>query len=775
MRNCIFFTLLIIITLSSCSDTKHESGTIVSGKIPDFVDYNIHIKPILSDRCFACHGPDKNAMKAGLALYSAELAYTELTENPGHFAIVPGNAEESELVKRIMTTKEDEMMPPIESNLKLNDYERKLIKKWIEQGAEYKPHWSFMPVEKPQPPDVKNTDWISNPIDNFILSKLESKGFTPEEKASKEKMIRRVSFDITGLPPTLEEIDNFLADTNENAYESVVDRLLGSMAYAERMAAKWLDISRYADSHGYQDDFYRSMWPWREWVIKSYNQNKPFDEFLTWQIAGDLLPNASYEQKLATGFNRNHSYNQEGGIIQEEFRVEYVADRTNTLGASVLGLTVECARCHDHKYDPISQKNYYQLSGFFNSVPQIRGTRYAPGPSVKYPEEKLNKLRDYLSQVSNDQTKELILRKNLVHGNPLKDAKFANWIEDYQSIEKINNELLVQPMAYYSFGDLDDSSYPDSWNIKDKEIQAKVIRPKTGRYGTGIFTEKGQTYELGTTEYINDKSPFSISFWFYNKFKTGKNLLNKIDGTTGKGIQIGSSSGFLNISFPKSLKDDGQTLFSDKLIPDQKWVHITFTYNGSSSLKGLSLYVNGQEMPLTGDLEQNLEVISKNATLKIGSTGTQSSGIDEVYLFDKELSKEAAKSIYQFNPIDGLMLKEFAGLNEAEKRHVVDHFLYHEDRTFGIALRNLEAVKFKKLDIPDEGDVEVMTMAELEEPNKTYILNRGAYDAHGEEVFPYTPESILIFNDSLPRNRIGLAIQGGSKSLLGIHFWKRYC
>ncbi|MDP4680615.1 MAG: DUF1553 domain-containing protein, partial [Cyclobacteriaceae bacterium] len=456
-------------------------------------------------------------------------------------------------------------------------------------------------------------------------------------------------------------------------------------------------------------------------------------------------------------FNRNHSYNQEGGIIQEEFRVEYVADRTNTLGASVLGLTVECARCHDHKYDPISQKNYYQLSGFFNSVPQIRGTRYAPGPSVKYPEEKLNELRDYLSQVSNDQTKELILRKNLVHGNPLKDAKFANWIEDYQSIEKINNELLVQPMAYYSFGDLDDSSYPDSWNIKDKEIQAKVIRPKTGRYGTGIFTEKGQTYELGTTEYINDKSPFSISFWFYNKFKTGKNLLNKIDGTTGKGIQIGSSSGFLNISFPKSLKDDGQTLFSDKLIPDQKWVHITFTYNGSSSLKGLSLYVNGQEMPLTGDLEQNLEVISKNATLKIGSTGTQSSGIDEVYLFDKELSKEAAKSIYQFNPIDGLMLKEFAGLNEAEKRHVVDHFLYHEDRTFGIALRNLEAVKFKKLDIPDEGDVEVMTMAELEEPNKTYILNRGAYDAHGEEVFPYTPESILIFNDSLPRNRIGLA------------------
>ena len=245
-------------------------------------------------------------------------------------------------------------------------------------------------------------------------------------------MIRRVSFDITGLPPTLEEIDNFLADTNENAYESVVDRLLGSMAYAERMAAKWLDISRYADSHGYQDDFYRSMWPWREWVIKSYNQNKPFDEFLTWQIAGDLLPNASYEQKLATGFNRNHSYNQECGIIQEEFRVEYVADRTNTLGASVLGLTVECARCHDHKYDPISQKNYYQLSGFFNSVPQIRGTRYAPGPSVKYPEEKLNKLRYYLSQVSNDQTKELILRKNLVHGNPLKDAKFANWIEDYQ-------------------------------------------------------------------------------------------------------------------------------------------------------------------------------------------------------------------------------------------------------------------------------------------------------------------------------------------------------
>jgi hypothetical protein len=760
LRIVFIATLLPMLTgtiLSSCFQKKQDSFAQNTGELPELVDYNIHIKPIISDRCFACHGPDKNAMKAGLALYSEELAYSELEENPGHFAIVPGNIEESEVVHRIMTTKEDEIMPPIESNLKLNDYERELITKWIEQGAVYKPHWSFIPVEKAAPPVVKNEEWVSNPIDNFILSKMESKGLQPEEKASKEKLLRRASFDITGLPPTIEEIDNFLEDENEGAYEKVVDRLLGTISYAERMTSRWLDISRYADSHGYQDDFYRSMWPWREWVINAYNENKPFDEFLTWQIAGDLLPDATYEQKLATGFNRNHSFNQEGGIIKEEFRVEYVADRTNTLGASVLGLTLECARCHDHKYDPISQKNYYQLFGFYNSVPQTKGTRRAPGPSVKYPEEKLNELRDYLVQVGTDQSKALNTRKEQVRSAPLKDEKFTVWLKNSKKENKTARSLTVKPKAYFSLGDLDDTSNPESWNIKEEEIRAKIIRPKAGKYGTGIFTINDQVYNLGKNEYINAKSPFSISFWFYNKFKTGKTLLNKVDERTGKGFKIESHSGSVYVLSTKSKKDGGDRLISDKLIPDQKWVHLTFTYDGSGSIEGISLFVNGEKMALNGNKEQDFQSITKNTTLKIGPDGTKDSGMDEIYLFDQELNEEAAKSIYQFNPIKELLKKEFTDLSKEEQRHVADHYLYKVDRKFKIALRNLEAVEFKKLDIPDEGDVEVMTMGEMDEPNETFILNRGAYDVHGEEVFPDTPESILEFDESLPKNRLGLA------------------
>lgn len=759
MKYLVLF-LAVVFILGSC---KNESENLAntSNVMPEVIDYNIHIKPIISDKCFACHGPDKASQKAGLALHTAERAYSELEENPGHFAIVQRKAQDSEVVKRITSEDEEEMMPPMESNLKLSDYERQLIVKWIEQGAVYKPHWSLIPVEKPEIPSVKNDAWPSNPIDNFILSKLESIGLEPEGKATKERLIRRVSFDITGLPPTIEEIDAFLEDESENAYEKVVGRLLGSVAYAEHMASKWLDISRYADSHGYQDDFYRSMWAWREWVIKAYNENIPFDQFLTWQMAGDLLPEATYEQKLATGFNRNHSINQEGGIIEEEFKVEYVADRANTLGAAVLGLTVECARCHDHKYDPISQKNYYELYGFFNSVPDEGKGRLmgaAPGPSVKYPEEKLNELRAYLVEVNDKQTNTIFERKQEVYSNPLRDKKFKAWAENYAPTKASTISLSIAPVSYFPFDDLDDSSNTGEWNIRDKKKQLETIRPGTGKYGKGLFIGRGQNYDLGGSKFISESQPFTISFWFFNKFKNGKTILSKIDEQSKSGIKIETHSGYIHLMTPISSKNAGERLISDKLIPDGKWTHLTITYDASGTLNGLSLYVNGDPMKLNGDKEQAFSHVSANSLLRIAyPNGLAGSGIDEIQLFDKELSQQEIQSIVNFNPIDGLMQKKFADLGDKDKNLVTDHFLYHKDREFGIALRNLESVRFKRLDVPDEGDVKTMVMADLPEPNKTYILNRGAYDAAGEEVLPATPESIMTFSDSLPRNRLGLA------------------
>lgn len=364
--------VFIIITFSCNPDKSSKELTSVDQStraLPKTVDFTFDIKPILSDRCFKCHGPDKNAIEGGLSLHTAETAYEALGKNKDHYAIVPGDIEKSELINRIFNEDPGLQMPPPEANLYLTDYEKALLKKWISQGAEYKEHWAFIaPIEQIVP--EKELEWGTNEIDAFVLAKLKQNGLTPNKRAEKEKLIRRVSFDLTGLPPTEKHIVNFVNDSSSTAYERLIDTLLASNDYAEHMTAEWMDISRYADTHGYQDDFERTMWPWRDWVIHAFQNNMPYDQFVTNQLAGDLLPNASIDQILATGFNRNHKITAEGGVIPEEYRVEYVEDRTNTFGTAFLGLTLECARCHDHKYDPISQEEHFQLFSFFNSIPE---------------------------------------------------------------------------------------------------------------------------------------------------------------------------------------------------------------------------------------------------------------------------------------------------------------------------------------------------------------------------------------------------------------------
>ncbi|WP_228691543.1 PSD1 and planctomycete cytochrome C domain-containing protein [Lunatimonas sp.] len=352
------------------------------GRIPDQVSYNLHIRPILSDNCFACHGPDANKREAGLRLDIEEEALRALKDTPDRHAIVPGRPKDSELFRRVVSTDPLEKMPPPESNLSLTDREVTLIEKWIKQGAKYEPHWAFVPPNKVEIPVVRDSDWPINEIDYFILESQEQRGLKPNGEAPKEMILRRLSFDLTGLPPALELQDRFLADDRPDAYERLVDELLGSARFGERMAVHWMDIGRYADSHGYQDDNFRSQWPWRDWVIHAFNKNMPYDEFLTWQLAGDLLPNPTKEQILATGFNRNHKITEEGGVIDEEYRVEYVVDRTNTFGKAMIGITMECAQCHDHKYDPISQKEYFQLYAFFNNIREVGHESNIGGPET---------------------------------------------------------------------------------------------------------------------------------------------------------------------------------------------------------------------------------------------------------------------------------------------------------------------------------------------------------------------------------------------------------
>ena len=403
MKKYIIFGIVVVVAgllygVIDLAKAKKEKENLIS--------YNRDIRPILSDKCFSCHGPDVSKIKAGLRLDLPASAFAELEKNKGHFAIVPGNPEKSELIKRISSNDPAIMMPMPESHLaRLTTDEIKLFTKWIEQGAKYEKHWAFLAPVKEALPEVDNSKWVKNEIDPFILEKMEAKGFEPNETASREALIKRAYADITGLAPTYEELNQWRNNSSDNWYAQLLDKLLLKPAYGEKMALLWMDLARYADSYGFQDDNIRSQWPWRDWVINAFNTNMHYDQFLTQQIAGDLLPTASKSSILATAFFRNHKYTEEGGVIEEEYRVSYNIDKTRTYGKAILGVTIECAQCHDHKYDPFSNKDYYQLYAFFNMSKEkgyegdVSISTPAKNPKLFITKEEQSKLLSFINHI----------------------------------------------------------------------------------------------------------------------------------------------------------------------------------------------------------------------------------------------------------------------------------------------------------------------------------------------------------------------------------------
>ena len=474
------------IWFTSCSHSVEKPADILAAEksLPEKVDYNLHIKPILSDRCFACHGPDKNKQKAGLRLDIADNAYDKLES--GNRAIVPGDLADSELFHRIVSSDPEYMMPTPESHLALNTEEKALLVRWIEQGAEYKPHWSLVAPTMPELPKVKNERWVKNDVDRFVAKKQEEKKLAPALEADKTTLLRRVSLDLTGLPPSVAEVDAFLADQSPNAYEKAVDRLLASPHFGERQAVDWLDVARYADTHGYQDDGMRTMWPYRDWVIKAYNQNLPFDKFITWQLAGDMLPkpnrpDVARDMMVATAFNRNHQQSQEGGIVPEEYQAEYIADRANTFGKAFLGLTVECARCHDHKYDPISTKDYYALGAFFAQNNEYGQIPYngEPAPHLTLPtpevDAKLQFIRQKISAIDKATAADV--------AGPAKQ-RFTAWLtaarrDPAHALLPAKQDLLV----YVPFDQIEDKPVEDKKKEGEKKEEGKKGGKEEGKKG----------------------------------------------------------------------------------------------------------------------------------------------------------------------------------------------------------------------------------------------------------------------------------------------------
>jgi len=390
------------------------------------VNYIRDIRPILSDNCYACHGPDEESREADLRLDQQESALSELPS--GQHAIVPSKPDESELLRRIVSGDADERMPPAETEKSLKPEQVELLRRWIEQGADWQGHWAFTPPTRPQPPVVSDASWPRNPIDTFILARLDAEGLKPSARADKEILLRRVTFDLTGLPPTLAEMDAFLADDSATAYEQVVDRLLYSPQYGEHMARFWLDAARYGDTHGLHLDNYREIWPYRDWVVRAFNNNMPYDEFTIEQLAGDLLPDATLEQRVATGFDRCNVSTSEGGSIEEEVYTRNVVDRVTTMGTVFLGLTFECTRCHDHKFDPLTMHDFYSLFAFFNSIdgPALDGNQADTPPSVPVPTPEQAKILEHTrKRIAEIQSVQKKHREGM-------ESVFQLWLQEHQ-------------------------------------------------------------------------------------------------------------------------------------------------------------------------------------------------------------------------------------------------------------------------------------------------------------------------------------------------------
>ena len=453
----------------------------------DLISYNRDIRPVLSDKCFSCHGPDVSKVKAGLRLDLPASAFAELEKNKGHFAIVPGNPEKSELIKRVSSNDPAIMMPVPESHLaRLTTDEIKLFTKWIEQGAKYEKHWAFVAPVKEALPEVDNTNWVKNEIDPFILEKMEAKGFEPNETASREALIKRAFADITGLAPSYEELNAWRNNNSDNWYTQLLDKLLQKPAYGEKMALLWMDLARYADSYGFQDDNIRSQWPWRDWVINAFNTNMHYDQFLTQQIAGDLLPTASKSSILATAFFRNHKYTEEGGVIEEEYRVSYNIDKTRTYGKAILGVTIECAQCHDHKYDPFSNKDYYQLYAFFN-MSKEKG--YEGDVSISTP-DKNPKLF-----ITKEEQSKLLSFINHVDTNKLEVSVMGDW--------KMGDTGKVRPTYILSRGSYD---APTTIEVKPTALESimpfDTLKYERNRLGLAKWTVE-KTNPLTARVFVN--------------------------------------------------------------------------------------------------------------------------------------------------------------------------------------------------------------------------------------------------------------------------------
>lgn len=768
-RSSIIFWWFLFFHLSACGPNLPDDVNQAYQELPEVIDFNYHIRPILSDRCYACHGPDENARKADLRLDLESHAFASLAKGEGH-PFVKNKPLKSVALQRVLSTDLEFQMPPPESNLQLSAREKAMLAKWISQGAKWKAHWAFIPPAKSEIPDITNPEWKShNAIDLFIQEKLPSVGLVPTQEADKERLLRRVTFDLTGLPPTIEAMDAFLADESPDAFSKVVNGLLATDAHAERLAMDWLDLSRYADSHGMHADGWRLMWPWRDWVIKAFRENLSYDQFVTWQIAGDLLPNATKEQKLATAFHRNHPMTAEGGAVDEEFRMEYVIDRTNTTATAFLGLTVECAQCHDHKFDPVSQQEYYQMAAFFNNVKELgmTGDDGNYGPMLAMPDQMAKKELETINKRIKDQEMALSQTVKTIASN-------KDFIQNLPSVN-LNKALA----GYFPLEHLSEKGNGFQVDGSSKAFATESVTLADGFKGKALqFDYDYDELYLDDIGVFKMTEPFSASAWVNTK-KRDSVRTQTIMGTSGTKNSFWRGWDFfldnqnrLSARIIHSLPHNYIQLTSLDTISRQEWTHLAFTYDGSSKASGLKLYINGKATKTKTNydrLYKNIQPIKDGdhkldaRPIRVGKSYRAFTGengifvglMDELRVYKRNLSPIDIQVIAGKNDYQDWQNKPVAELNDTQLQALLDHFLFSKPEYLA-QLSTIQKLRNDYLAIMDTVP-EVMVMEEMPTARPMFVLNRGQYDQPLQQVQAGTPEYVLPYPKELPKNRLGLA------------------
>ena len=717
-------------------------------------NFNRDVRPILAENCFACHGPDSASRKADLRFDRRDVAVKA-------GAIVPGKPDESEMIHRIFSADNDEVMPPPSLHKQLTAAQKEKLKAWIAAGAEYQPLWSFIPPARPALPPVHDMGWVRNPIDRFVLAALQQHGLQPAAEADRRTLARRLSLDLTGLPPSPETVEAFVNDMSPTAYEKLVDQCLQSPHWGEHRARYWLDAARYADSNGIHFDNYREIWTFRDWVIAAFNQNMPFDRFTIEQLAGDLLPNASDEQRIATGFNRCNITTNEGGVIGEEYLVLYARDRTETASRVWMGLTANCAVCHDHKFDPLPQKEFYSLSAFFNNTTQAAmDGNVKDAPPVMFvagtPEDR-QRAKALDSQIAE-------LKKQINDRRQAAQADFEKWLAGpaRQSLAARVPGIGLRFQALLSEGQ--GRSVAISVDSQPRTLAlAADAAWSAGEVAAKAFMAQDKTpLEIAEAGDLDSQQAFSYGGWVKlpNKIGSGAVMARMDDGNAFRGWDMWLENDRPGAHLINRWPDNAIKVVAKTAIQPGKWQHVMVTYDGSRRAAGAKVYINGKSQAVDVLSDSLKDTMRTKVPLKIAQRHTTSRingvALQDLRIYDRILSAAEVELLASSSRLASILHKPAAKRSKAEGDELFDFWLRREDKPFQDLTLHLAEIEKEQLAIRARGTV-AHVMQERAEPPRAYVLFRGDYDKRREEVQPATPSFLPPMPAELPRNRFGFA------------------